>query len=594
VTRQAAWLAIACGLAAAGCGAGNAQPTVDGSTGQDGSLQDAQPVCTTYVTFAPQTPVAGVAPVVATGNVVNGSGFSTYTWLVRHNGVDVQFTKVDLDGSTIQFDVPDPGPYDVHFEAGASSECQATDTTLNVEAPGANVKAWRVRIVPPSGAGAPPQERLVNIKGGADYDYGTFSLDPGAVISGSVVDGGGAPVTAYLRFSPEATPDVPVEAFSGVDGAYQVRVQGARHDVLIVPASGALAPARIVGWQLEPQLVVPAADTITGVVDGPGGGPLAGARVELTIGGVPTTVATTDAAGAWSVLGHVGGAVDLKVVPAAGSGLPRLDVAGATIDLTQAVTVRYAASLSTVSVGGTVVESGSVAAPGARVTFTGAIAAAGSVTAGTSSATAAGTASAVALADGAGRLPATLVPAAPLTAVIEPSPAVAAVVAIDTSGGAPATIVAPAPAQLTGTATDPAGAPRANVRIRLVPTGALAVATTLAPAAVSGADGTFAIAVAPGGHYHLTATDLALRYTSVDVPDVVAGAQGALALGPAIALTGEVAVSGAGGISGAALTLLCASCSGVDRSRAQAETVSTGGGQFHLVVPDPGTTSGLR
>jgi hypothetical protein len=586
----AVWAAIALGLAAAGCGAGKANPYPDAPGNGDGGVNpDAPPACTTYVDFAPASPIAGAAPVVATGHVDNGSGFSTYAWIVRHAGADVAYTTVDLDGKTIQFDVPDPGPYDVHFEAGPTSECQATDTTLNVEAPGANVQAWRVRVVPPTGAAAPPQERLVNVKGGADFDYGTFSLDPGAVVAGTVVDGTGAPVTGYLRFAPEATPDVPVEAFAAADGTFQVRVQGARHDVLIVPSSGALAPVRVVGWQLEPQLVVPDGAAITGVVDGPGGGPLAGARVELSIDGVPTTVATTDGAGAWTVLGHAGGAVDLTVVPPAVTGLPRLDIAGATLDLTQPVAVRYAASIAAISVGGAAVHSAGAPAPGARVTFTGTVAAAGTATAGSTTAAARGSASAVAVADGAGVLPATLVVAAPLTAVVEPSPAVAAVVAVDTSGGAPAVIDAPAPVQLTGTATDPAGAPRAGVRVRLVPTGALAIATTLAPAAVSGADGTFSIDVAPGGHYALAATDLALRYAALDVPDVVAGDQGALALGPAIALTGGVAVSGGGGVGGAAVTLLCATCAGVDRSRAFGEAVTSGGGDFKLAVPDPGT-----
>jgi hypothetical protein len=579
----------------AGCGAGRNAGTSDaqGSGVDAPPPSDAMLPCTTTVTFQPTTPVAGPGSVVvATGVVSNAQTFSTYKWVVKFNNALVTTTQIDQFGEVVSFPVPDVGGYQVHFEAGMPQDCVAYDTTLQVNAPGANTQTWRLRVSPPPGAGAPPQELPVTVTGGADDHFGRLDLEPGSDVSSTVVDGGGAPVAAYLRFTPLAAPDTFVEAFSSAAGAYQARVMSGPQGVLIVPASSALAPARIASWSAgTPALTVPAADTISGTLLGPGGQPLAGARVALAIAGVPTTIAITDAGGAWSVLGHLGGAVDVTVVPPASSGLPELVASGTALDATKPIAIAYAA-IATIDLAGTPVQASGAAAPAATITFTGSIAAAGSITAGATTASAAGVIAATATATAGGLLGAAPVPRAPMTAVVATSPAVLAVVAIDTTGGAPASIDAPGPAAITGTITDPAGAPRGNARVRLTPTGALATATLVAPSGITGSDGRFSIPAAPGGHYALAAVDLTKQLAEVDAADVTAGDTGALALGPALTLDGVLGIRGSSSqlVEGAALTLLCSTCTGLDRSRPVAQGVSITGGQFFLAVPDPGTS----
>ena len=71
-----------------------------------------------------------------------------------------------------------------------------------------------------------------------------------------------------------------------------------------------------------------------------------------------------------------------------------------------------------------------------------------------------------------------------------------------------------------------------------------------------------------------------------------AGDLGALALGKAVTLTQTVKGGGSSGIAGVSVTLLCATCTGIDASRPRGEAVTDATGTFRLAVPDPGV--GLR
>src|SRR5262249_18471858 len=144
------------------------------------SSPDAPALCTTSVSFSPDPPVAGAGSVVvATGSVLNQQTFATYTWIVQFNGNQIPTTQLDQFGEVVRFPVTDAGLYQVHFQAGDPVDCVAYDRTLQVNAPGANTKTWRLRVNPPPGAGAPPQERPVTVVGGAPNTYGVIQLDPG-------------------------------------------------------------------------------------------------------------------------------------------------------------------------------------------------------------------------------------------------------------------------------------------------------------------------------------------------------------------------------------------------------------------------------
>src|SRR6185503_3006800 len=103
------------------------------------------------------------------------------------------------------------------------------------------------------------------------------------------------------------------------------RLLGVAHNVLVVPAVAGLAPKRVTWMPGTTSLVVGPGTLVTGVVRGPGGTGLAGARVQLTAGGVPSTLATTIGDGSFQLRSDFAAAdpITVKVTPPAASGLPR-------------------------------------------------------------------------------------------------------------------------------------------------------------------------------------------------------------------------------------------------------------------------------
>jgi len=105
-------------------------------------------------------------------------------------------------------------------------------------------------------------------------------------------------VPAYLRFAPNGAPDAVVEAFSNSLGHSSVRLVPALYTVLVVPSLPGSVPRRIANWSSASAfLVVDAGTPITGTVCDAATLPIRDAQVQLTIDGVPSTLATTAADG---------------------------------------------------------------------------------------------------------------------------------------------------------------------------------------------------------------------------------------------------------------------------------------------------------
>src|SRR5262249_54331035 len=145
-------------------------------------------------------------------------GVFVYTWTVQHNGATVPHTQEAADGSQIGFIAATAGPYYVTLDVAGPTSCDHDSATLNVSAPGASLADFRMRVTPPSGTNAPPQETIVQIKGGADYDR-SITLDPGIVTNGSVKNGA-VGIPAYVRFMPASAPLAVVEAYAGAAGTF--------------------------------------------------------------------------------------------------------------------------------------------------------------------------------------------------------------------------------------------------------------------------------------------------------------------------------------------------------------------------------------
>jgi hypothetical protein len=369
------------------------------------------------------------------------------------------------------------------------------------------------------------------------------------------------------------------------------RVLGQPYNVLIVPATSALAPVQLAWQPGMGTLLITAGTLASGKVTAPSGAGLAGATVQLTSAGVPSTIATTASAGTFSVRHSFtpGAIVEVDVTPAAGSGLPSL-TSSAAFDLTQSVQIAYGAGLATCNLINIAVQRGGVNQPGAQVTAVGSVALAGTVTAGTS-VTASGAVRVTATADNTGKLPAKLAPKLSLSAVVQVAPGDLAVAAFDLSGCASGSISAPAGPVVSGSIVNTAATSLPGARFEAVPTRALALAGAPAVQAIADGNGHISAQLASGGYYDLRYDDPLGRGAQLLLPDTAAaGVPGTATLGKALLMSGTVSVIGsANPVEGAAIQILCSTCTGLGAVVPVAQTASDSASMYEVAVPDPGT-----
>lgn len=563
--------------------------------GVDGAPGDAIG-CTVVVAFEPTMPVAG-ATVVARGDIFGSSGVTTWTWAVRkrETGVAVPFTPLAANSRDIQFDVDTSGIYDVSLVAGGSG-CQPFFGPLNVAQPGANTRAVRLRMVPPTSIAAPPQERMLVVLGGADFAAGTVTLDTGSIYPVAVRTPApqNAAVPGYLRFTSRATPDAVIEAFADTSGNASVRLIPGRYDVLVVPSSSSLAPRVISDWDpLLQTLTIDGGTTLGGAVLDASGTGVGGARVSLVSGGVPSTVATTAADGTFSLRWREGATIEkVTITPAAGSDLPRLD-AQVEIGAMTAITVRHAA-VSTSDVGNTLVRVGGTPAASTDVLVDLSLAMAGTIRDGGGTnvlAQATGSHRTTLRTDASGRLPsARLVDGTGAVFITSAGPGARAALTLPLGG----IIDAAAPVAVSGRILRSVGGVRVGARVRATLTGSLAHTGAPIPTTVTGADGRFTVSLAAGASYELVLSDPTADDASVTI-DIASAATQDLndqTLPAALSISGEIRASGTSvGARSVGVAALChLACTGIDRSRPLGDAVTDALGHFIVAVPDPGVT----
>lgn len=569
-------------LALAGCGGlDNHGSGVDG--GGNGDAGGDAAGCAVLLTFDPQQPVVDPnAPVRAQAQVFGNLGVPTYQWTVSDpDNLDVATTPQSTDGSMVDFYAVKAGPYHVRAQVTAGSFCPDGTAVLQVAQAGAHQADYRIRVTPPAAAGAPPQETIIQVMGGADVTR-SLALDPGLAVNGSVKNGATG-VAAYLRFMPVSSPTGFVEVFSATGGGFSTRLLGQNHQVLVVPMVSGLAPA-LLDWSVTTTtLNVSAGNGIAGIVKDGGGNPIAGAQVQFTSGGVPSTLATTASDGSFTVRTSLAttATFDVTVALPAGRGLPTLTATGA---FGNNVLIQYASSTAC-SLGSTPVKRGATAEPGAKVTVVGTMASAGTI----GGATAQGTVRITATADGTGKLPAVLVPRAPLSAVVDLGSGDLSLVALDTSACAAQTIDAPAPATVDGTIVDGNGALLAGGMIEATPVGDLALAGVPQLVTASGQGGAYALSLATGGHYDVTFSDPHARSAPLALSNVAAaGVPTTALLGKALRLSGDVSVIGnANPVINASIQVFALTAG--PSTPPLGETASTQTSTYAVGIPDPGT-----
>ena len=348
---------------------------------------------------------------------------------------------------------------------------------------------------------------------------------------------------------------------------------------------------------------------VTGsVVDG-AGDPVAGARVSMMVDGAPSTLATTSAAGAFSLRARAGGPVAVTVVPADGSGLPELDLpatTGTAVADGSTLAIAYSAPSGAPRSADPVVHlADGTTAPGARVTWMGRpVAGAGTVAIdGGAARGASGRIRVTVVAGAGGTAPAVLLPRLVYDVAVEPPPGAPAGNAtllragLDLGATAPPSVLnLTAPARVTATVVDPSGAPVVGALVIASPGGPLAGIGRAAASSRTGDGGSIALDLAGGGAYQIE-VDGALAgqaRTRAEVTAPAAGGTkdlGALGLPVTLRMTGRLGALGGVDLTSAHVELRCADCGASGGPAVVGQAVTDATGSFVLLVPDPGVAN---
>lgn len=578
---------------------------------QDGGVDDYCDTRLALVSAADPIAPASIQVMASIERVGELEGIETFAWTVLRNETPVASQSRDPDARAISFMALEPGPYRVDVGGAVGSTlCFGASLTINVRAPGAALGLYRLRLVPAPGQAAPPQEQIIEIPGGADFDLGAVVMASGVPVSGSIQAAGLGGLAAYVRAMPVGASGVPpLEAFSTESGAFSLRVENRDYDVLVVPEAASIAP--MLFENIQPtgfSFVLDPGTAVAGVVMDGESTPLEGARVAMRVDKVPSTLATTDASGQFTLLHALPlGPVDMSVVPPDPGALPRLELAPAEDLVLGAgpLTIAYASSLTSRVVSMQVVEpDGATPAASARVTWIGRpMPGAGTLTLpGGSTRPLTGTVRVTHVADQSGSLPAITLPEAVYDVVIEPAPLSmtgqsVTIVPVDLRPGqaTPLRMTMGPPALVRGKVQDAAGAALPGVRITATPTGLLAPSAGASASAVTGpdSDGSFVLALPGSAGYELTlfSPDAHHGRARLTVSTPAPGQEldlGAVVLPDALAVTGRLSLSGSGTGQGVIVRLFCFDCAGQDPGWPIAEAAGDATGRFVLAVPDPG------
>jgi hypothetical protein len=580
--------ALVIALALAGCGGALDGPSDDDIPDAPGG--DAPGPCRTGILVNPANPVAGVDTIVRLeAQVIDAPGVQTFQWNLLNGATPFPFELGSLDGSVITFAAPTQVTLDAFVDVDvAGIFCPQAHALIPVRVPNANELDMRLRVVAPASAERPPLDMHVTVTTGTESPLEDVQLDPGLEVLGTVNDGT-LGVPAYLKFMPVTGKEAVVETFAGATGAFTAQLRNEPHDVLVVPVSPALAP-RVLRWMPgQTELSVNAGSAINGVVRDGANAAIQGAKVQLTVNGVLSTLDTTDATGAFTVraVPIAGATVKIDVVPPPASGLPRL-IASSTFNLAQQpVTVRFT-TVTIRDLAGTVVRRGGTPVANAQVSIVGAVQGVGTITlAAGAPVTSDGEVRVTAIANASGVLPSLKVPAKALAEVVEIGTGDFSTAAIDLTAGVPASINAPAMTPVSLVIRDQANTPIEDASFDAIPVAALQLANAPTIHVRSGPGGTITASLAVGGQYDVRLSDPGNR-----------GAQRKLGVSTAGTLDGsthslvrrtlaQALVKGFAPIPNASVQLLCGNCTGIERSRPIAEGLTGIDGRFSLAVPEP-------
>jgi hypothetical protein len=309
---------------------------------------------------------------------------------------------------------------------------------------------------------------------------------------------------------------------------------------------------------------------------------VAGARVVLRNGLLPSGTGASAADGSWSLRAQPGS----YVASLGADGWPELSWSGVTVPAGPlTLDVKY--TVARVAVGAKVVASdGTTAVAGARVTLRSPLlAAAATVDHGSGAVPVAGRVRQLAVSGADGTLPPLQLPPGDYDVLLEPPPGAhdgVTRLSLSLAGATSWTLALQAKIQLQGTIRDLLGDGVGNVKVTAFESAGLGAA----PSARTLSDGSYTMMVDPGSAAQLLAEppgSAQLASGRLSLP--VGATTGDLSLGPGLLVGGAVLSPSGGHLPGVVIDALCATCGS---TTPVASALSDGSGNYALYLPDPG------
>jgi hypothetical protein len=311
---------------------GGTSATGGSSGGGAGGATGAPPCLITLTPVAPASLVAGVevgpsAKLQIQGVVTHPKvAAPIWKWTVTSPTlttlVAMPVGPVDANqpgSSLVQFPVAEAGTYQIVAQVTNDTSCGPKTLVIAGVPP---TLSYNLRV---TAAGFPVQEKRLTPSNSTSL---SVLLDPGDTYPIEPRQSGQITVMpAYLRITSPAT-TFEVEGYTSRGAVRVTLVSNSLYDLLVVPTDPRFAPNlfRAVTPDVWNQpITFDQGIAVSGQILGPGGAPLANARMVLKLDGRPSTIGITDASGAlmlWTRPGNM----SAIVVPPDGSGLPEAQV----------------------------------------------------------------------------------------------------------------------------------------------------------------------------------------------------------------------------------------------------------------------------
>ncbi|MEM9487805.1 MAG: carboxypeptidase-like regulatory domain-containing protein, partial [Myxococcota bacterium] len=343
LVRAAMYLAL-CLLAAVGMGCGDDSGDDDGGSADGGGSAD----CLMRILPIDSDTLVQGQSITLSGAIEYGSGFEEYQWYVSHEDAVI---TADSAEPSVTFVAELAGVYQIVLDGSKGIQCDSDQLSLNVEASNARQQRYRLRAIPDSTLRAAPTERELTVVGGANNYWGALVLRGDDSLSGTVRDSDGAILPAFVRVQTEAG-QVVGEAVTDGAGRFEIFAEADAYELVVIPADNLTAPRSFqVTAPADDAYIIDRGEPVSGVVRDGAGNPLSGARVSVNMDDLPSTLASTDDSGAFTVYARptTGAALAVVVTPPADSGLPVAELAGeAGLQFgNEALVIEYSAALST-------------------------------------------------------------------------------------------------------------------------------------------------------------------------------------------------------------------------------------------------------